>query len=119
MIELTREDLIIWLSNPITKGFYKALKKSRDEAENAAFNATLDNYKTNGLVARNTDELFAYRNLEVLNGLVLSTFYPLYEDLKKEESETKNPESEEKEEEKKDSIQQFLNNLKEVSKNEK
>lgn len=116
MIELTREDLIIWLSNPITKGFYKALQKHRDDAENAAFNATLDSYSKSGLAQRDTKELFAYRNLEVLNSLVLSTFLPLYEDLKKEESEIQNPE---KEEEKKDSIQQFLNNLREVLKSEK
>lgn len=114
MIELTREDLIIWLNNPFTKGFYKSLKRSRDEAENAAFNSTLESYKKSGLAERDTDELFAYRNLEVLNGLILNTFYPLYEDLKKEEAEIEDPEKE-----KKDSIQQFLKNLKEVLKDER
>ncbi len=115
MIELTREDLILWLENPYTKGFYEVLQKMRNDAEDAAFNATLDNYSKSGLTDRKTEELFAYRNLEVLNHFLIKTFMPMYEDKPRAEEILAKQDPEQEEEIVKDSLQDFINDIKELN----
>lgn len=89
MIELTRDEIAVWLNSPITKGLYNAFLIQRDQAEDNAFNATISNYEKNTLTKRNREELFAYVCLEVLNKIVTHTFLPLYEDLKNGEKDPK------------------------------
>lgn len=111
MIDLTREDLVSWLESPFTKGFYKVLKHKRNIAEDRAFTCTLDNYKKSALYNRDTNELFAYRNLEVLNSLIMETFEPLYQDLQAASDILASQNPGEEEIKLDDSLQNFINQI--------
>ena len=112
---ITREEFIDWLKSPATQGLYEIFKQERLKAEDEAFTASLAAFKKESFLNRSVDEVLCFARLEVANYLLLSTFHPLYENLK-ELAETKSdPEAE-----KGDYIQTFINKLQEaVNSNEK
>lgn len=106
MNEITREEMIAWLENPITQGFNNAIKLARDIAEDQAFNATLENYKSSCLHEDRSSELFSYCRLEVLNSILMDDFHPLYENLKEIENTPALSDSEDLP--KNDAIEEFI-----------
>lgn len=111
---ITREEMIMWLSNPITKGLFEIFKGDRIAAEDAVFNSVIDNIKQNHVQSRPYSEVFNLARLETANYILEKTFYPLYKDLKDLETEKLNLE-----EERSDSIGNFINKINEVLKHEK
>ena len=113
---ITREEMIMWLSNPITKGLFEIFKAERTAAEDRAFNSTLSAFHNKDifLSQRTQPELLSFAYLEVANHILSATFVPLYDDLKEIDKNKENAD-----EEKDDSISTFTNKINEVLKHEK
>ena len=107
---MTRDEIMIWLNHPVTRGFYNILTLRRDQAEDVAFNITLENYTNSTLTKRSREEIFSYTYLEVMNKIILEAFNPLYEDLKKMEINGESSEEEEID----DSIKEFIKQIEEA-----
>lgn len=108
---INREEMIMWLENPITKGLFEIFKHDRIEAEDRAFNSVLSAVKDKSipLSQRTQQEVLSFAYLEVANQILSKTFIPLYEDLK--DLNKDNPD-----EEKDDSISTFTNKIIEILK---